>query len=280
MVSLGVNESPGKRQSMPVINAAYHLTQFWDGRALSLEAQAERPVPDPGEMAHSLTGVVRRLSADPHYVDLFASAWGPGPITYEMVAKSIASYERTLLSGNSPFDRYQYGGDKKAMSPAAIRGLKLFTMNTLDSPNCVSCHLIGPKWATFTEPRFHNTGVAWDARVRQFADIGRFALSGEAKDRGAFKVPTLRNIALTAPYMHDGSMKTLEETVDFYFDGGRANPHLSGVVPHGGIHDIPHEQQKQAKADLVAFMKALTGDTPPGVKPLPPLGRPQRAGVN
>lgn len=260
--SKGVNGSLGGRHSMVVLNAVYHPTQFWDGRVITLEQQASRPVLDPLEMAHSLEGVERKVSADPAYAAMFAKAWGPGRITYDMIAKSIASYERTLLSGNSPFDRYYYGGDKKAMNESAIRGLDLFMQNNLDAPNCVSCHQIGETSATFTETRFHNTGVAWDTKQGRMVDAGRYNVTQDKKDMGAFKVPTLRNIELTAPYMHDGSMKTLEEVVDFYFDGGRKNPWLSGVMPHHGVPTIPKEQQAQAKKDLVEFMKALTGDIP------------------
>ncbi len=260
--SSGFKGQVGGRQSMTLLNAAYHFTQFWDGRALSLEQQAEFPVHDPKEMAHSLVGVERRLAASPEYVRLFAQAWGAGPITYEMVAKSIASFERTLVSGNSAFDRYYYGGDKTAMSASAIRGLELFKDFTLDGPNCISCHRIEDKHATFTEPRFHNTGVSVDPATGEMRDLGRFDVTSDKKDQGGFKVVTLRNVALTAPYMHDGSMKTLEEVVDFYFKGGRKNPYLSGVVPHAGVPNIPAGQRDQARADLVAFMKALTGDMP------------------
>ena len=260
--SAGVDRQLGGRHSMSLLNAAYHVTQFWDGRALSLEQQAEFPVRDPKEMAHSLVGVERRAAANPEYVRLFAQAFGPGPITYDMVAKSLASYERTLLSGNSAFDRYYYGGDKTAMSASAIRGLELFKDFTLDGPNCISCHRIEDKFATFTEPRFHNTGVSVDPATSEMRDLGRFEVTGDKKDQGAFKVLTLRNVALTAPYMHDGSMKTLEEVVDFYFEGGRKNPYLSGVVPHHGVPNIPVAKRGEARADLVAFMKALTGDMP------------------
>jgi cytochrome c peroxidase len=260
--STGVDKQVGNRNAMVVLNAVFNFSQFWDGRALTLEQQAEGPVQNPIEMAHSLVGVERRLAAIPVYGEMFAKAFGPGRITYEMAEKSIATYERALVSGNSRFDKYYYGDDKKALSAAEIRGLELFLDLTLDGPNCVSCHRIEPKYATFTEVRFHNTGVAFDPKTGNFSDLGREAVTGQQKDRGAFKVPTLRNIALTAPYMHDGSMKTLEETVDFYFNGGRPNPYLSGVVPHAGLHNIPHERQPRAKADLVAFMKALTGDIP------------------
>jgi cytochrome c peroxidase len=265
--SEGYRGARGTRNAMSVLNAAYHFTQFWDGRAASLEEQAEGPVQNPIEMAHTLVGVERKLSTDNRYAAMFERAWGPGSITYEMVAKSLASYERTLLSGNSPFDRYMYGGDKSAISESAVRGLALFQDILLDAPNCVSCHRIESTHATFTEVRFHNTGVAWNLADGAFTDFGRAKLTGAGKDNGAFKVPTLRNIAVTAPYMHNGSMKTLEEVVDFYFDGGRANPHLSGVMPHHGMPAIPKEKQPQAKKDLVEFMKTLTGEIPPGAVP-------------
>ena len=266
-VSDGFRGVKGTRNAMAVVNAVFNFSQFWDGRASTLEEQAEGPVQNSMEMGHTLAGVERKLAAIPKYVAMFAQAFGLGEITYEMVAKSIATYERTLVSGNSPFDRYQYGGDKTAMSESAIRGLALFQDILLDAPNCVSCHRIEPTYATFTEVRFHNTGVAWDPARDTFTDLGREPVSQQEKDRGAFKVPTLRNIALTAPYMHNGSMKTLEEVVDFYFDGGRPNLRLSGVMPHHGMPAIPKEKQAQAKKDLVEFMKALTGDVPPGATP-------------
>jgi cytochrome c peroxidase len=266
-VSSGVNKLVGNRQAPTVLNAAYNDFQFWDGRAQTLEEQAGGPVENPVEFAHSLAGVERKLMASPKYADLFAKAWGPGRITWEMAAKSIASYERTLVSGNSPFDRYYYGGDKTAMNESAIRGLKFYLNPSLKSANCVSCHRIDEKFSTFTEARFHNTGVAWDPNTLTITDFGRSAITGNAKQTGAFHTKTLRNIALTAPYMHDGSMKTLEEVVDFYFNGGRPNPALSNDMPAPGLPDIPKDQQDQAKKDIVEFLKALTGDTPPGAGP-------------
>jgi cytochrome c peroxidase len=274
--SPGVGEQVGNRQAMPVLNAAYHLTQFWDGRARTLEEQAEGPIQNPIEMASSLIAVERKLSANPQYVELFAKAFGPGRITYQMVTKSIASYERTLLSGNSPFDRYYYGKDKTAMSPAAIRGMEFFMDRTLVGPNCVSCHRIEDNYAIFTEPRFHNTGVAWDETKGVFQDLGRVSVTGATKDSGAFKVTTLRNIALTAPYMHDGSMKTLEEIVDFYLEGGRHNVYLSGVMPHPPVTFVTKDKLPQAKADIVEFLKALTGEMPKDA--VPPDYKP-RSGV-
>jgi cytochrome c peroxidase len=261
-VSLGVGNLPGTRNAPTVINAAYNPFQFWDGRVFTLEEQAEGPVSNPVEFAHSLAGVERRLNADPVYVELFAKAWGPGRITYDMVAKSIASYERTLVSGNSPFDRYMYGGDKTAMNESAIRGLRLFLNPSLKAANCISCHRIDEKHATFMEARFHNTGVAWDPIRRVLTDLGRVAVSGNTRLTGAFKTMTLRNIALTAPYMHNGSIKTLEDCVRFYFEGGRVNSFLSNDMPAPGVPDIPKDQQEQAIKDIAEFMRALTGDMP------------------
>ncbi len=266
-VSEGVNGQKGTRNAPTVLNAAYNEILFWDGRAPTLEAQAGGPVDNPVELAHSLIGVERKLAAQPEYVELFEKAWGPGRITYEMVAKSLASYQRTLVSGNSPFDRYYYGGDKTAISESAIRGLKYYLNPSLKAANCVSCHRIDVKFSTFTEPRFHNTGVSFNAQTGQLGDLGRWLIRPGPKMAGAFRTMTLRNIALTAPYMHDGSMKTLEETIDFYFDGGRPNGNISVDMPDPGLPDIPKAEQEQAKKDLVEFMKTLNGDIPPDAVP-------------
>ncbi len=266
-VSAGFLKLKGNRNAPTVLNAAYNPTQFWDGRALSLEQQTEGVVNNPIEFAHSLIGVERRLAASPAYVKLFEKAWGPGPITYEMTAKSIASYERTLVSGNSKFDRYYYGGDKSAMPESAIRGLKFYLNPSLKAANCVSCHRIDEEHSTFGEERFHNTGVAFDPKSLKILDMGRWAVTKDPTLVGAFRTMTLRNIALTAPYMHDGSMKTLEEVIDFYFDGGRPNQYISHDMPAAGLPEIPKAEQAQAKKDLVEFLKCLTGDMPPGMSP-------------
>ena len=155
--SEGVGGKLGGRQAPPVMNAAYFTTQFWDGRAASLEEQAGGPVENPIEMAFTHEGVVERMSEDPVYVELFREAWGDRPIAFEMVGKSIASFERTVLVGNSPFDRYLFGGDEEAMSPEAIRGLEIF--RDPEKGNCEICHVINEEegYALFTiwvsEPR-------------------------------------------------------------------------------------------------------------------------------
>ncbi|HWB97829.1 MAG TPA: cytochrome c peroxidase, partial [Bryobacteraceae bacterium] len=221
-VSTGVHGKTGSRNAPTVFNSAYFTVQFWDGRAPSLEKQAEGPVENPVEMAHTMPDVVKKLSADPTYVAAFEKAFGPGPVTYEKVEKCIASFERTVISGNSPFDKYYFGGDKKAMSPAAIRGLEVFRKE--NKGNCVVCHTIDQKFALFTDNKYHNLGVGINGKG-ELTDEGRFAISKMEADHGAFKTPSLRNIAQTAPYMHDGSLKTLEDVVEFYIGGGTSSPY-------------------------------------------------------
>lgn len=242
--SSGVGGKLGGRNAPTVLNAAYNPQQFWDGRAPSLEAQAEGPIANPVEMSLLHPEAVKRLNASAEYKPLFEKAFGPGEVTMEKVRMSIASYERTLISGNSPFDRYQFGGDKKALSPAAVRGLELFK-NT-ERTNCTKCHTIDEKSALFADGKYHNLGVGLNSE-------------GELKDKGRqngeFRTPTLRNIALTAPYMHDGSQKTLRAVVDFYVGGGSSNPFLDKEIKQ--LHLNNNERQ-----DLVAFLEALTGDIP------------------
>ena len=258
--SEGVGGKFGGRQAPPVMNAAYFTTQFWDGRAASLEEQAGGPVENPIEMAFTHEGVVERLSEDPVYTALFKEAWGEGPIAFEMVAKSIASFERTVLVGNSPFDRYMFGGDKEAMSEDAIRGLDVFT--DPEKGNCEVCHEINEEegYALFTDNKFHNLGVGAELDG-SLADIGRFEVSQVETDKGTFKTPHLRNIADSAPYMHDGHLKTLKEVVDFYVGAGNSNDFRDEE-----IHELDH-LSAQERADLIAFMEALSGEYPEDVGP-------------
>ncbi|MEP7366109.1 MAG: cytochrome c peroxidase [Acidobacteriota bacterium] len=254
-VSDGVKGGKGTRNAPVVMNAAYSTLQFWDGRAPSLEKQAEGPVANPIEMGMTHEGVVERLIGDTVYKAEFDKAFGPGPVTYEKVAKAIASFERTVISGNSPFDRYQYGGDKKAMSAGAIRGLEVFKNPA--KGNCAKCHTIEEKYALFSDNKFHNLGVGMNAKG-ELSDLGRYAETKVDADRGAFKTPTLRNVALSAPYMHDGSHKTLKEVVDFYIGGGNSNEYLDKDIKALKL-------SKQERDDLITFMEALTGVIPPGI---------------
>jgi cytochrome c peroxidase len=256
-VSNGFQQKTGTRNSPTVFNSAYFETQFWDGRAPSLEKQAEGPVQNPVEMAHTLNGVEDRLNADPSYRDQFAKVFGPGRITYDMVSKAIASFERTVISANSPFDRWKYGHDEKAVSASAKRGFLVFTSPT--KGNCAVCHLVGNDYALFTDNKFHNIGVG--ANMDRVKDEGRFAITKDQTHRGAFKTPSLRNIALTAPYMHDGSLKTLKDVIDYYIGGGNSNAQLDK-----NIHVLDF-LSGQERADLLAFLRSLTGSVPPNVGP-------------
>jgi len=282
-VSRGHNGLLGTRNAPTVINSAYMQTLFWDGREPDLEGQSKQPPVNPVEGGlpdhEALLQIIR---ADPSYVEAFKEVYGieAEQITIDQYADAIASFERTLIAGDSPFDRYQYGGDKSAMSEAAIRGLEVFR----GQGRCVSCHVIEQTQALFTDNRFHNIGVGFkniQGREEEIAgkfikaknagadvdktvlsdpdasELGRFAVSEDINTVGAFKTATLRNIELTAPYMHDGSQKTLEDMVNFYNNGGRVNaddpfsPFLSG-----GIR--PLNLSEQQKSDLVEFLKALT----------------------
>jgi cytochrome c peroxidase len=257
-VSEGVQKRAGTRNSPTVLNAAYYTTQFWDGRAASLEAQAEGPMHNPVEMAHTLRGVEKRISADSSYLADFQKAFGPGPITIQRVVNALGAFERTVLSGNSPFDRWYYGHDEKAVSESVKRGFQVF--KDAKKGNCESCHTVNEHYALFTDNKFHNIGVG--ATEEKVTDTGRFIVTNSASDTAAFKTPSLRNVAQTAPYFHDGSRKTLKEVMDFYIGGGNSNPHLDKEV-----HALDF-LTAQERADLLAFMESLTGDMPKNVGPL------------
>jgi cytochrome c peroxidase len=251
-VSTGVAGKQGARSAPTVLNAAYNPVQFWDGRAASLEDQAGGPMANPVEMNMPHDLVVKKLQTDPDYPKLFEKAFGPGPVSIEKVQMSIASFERTVIAGNSPFDRYQFGGDKTALKPAAIRGLAIF--KDPSKGNCVKCHTIDETYALFSDGKFHNLGVGMNAEG-ELSDLGRFTQTKNEADKGAFRTPTLRNIAQTAPYMHDGSAKTLRRVVDFYVGGGNSNPQLDKEIKK-------LELSGQERDDLVAFLESLTGEIP------------------
>ncbi len=261
-VSTGVNGKKGTRNSPTVLNSAYYEVQFWDGRAPSLEKQAEGPVQNPVEMANTLDKVVEKLSADASYREQFAKAWGPEPITYERVEKSIASFERSVVAGNSPFDRWKYGHDEKAVSESVKRGFAVFTSEK--KGNCASCHTVGAKYALFTDNQFHNIGVGVD--MGKINDDGLFAVTHKEEDRGKFKTPSLRNIAKSGPYFHDGSLKNLKEVIDFYIGAGNSNPNLDKKIH---VLDFLSGQER---ADLEAFLNSLNCEIPPDLGP-PQTGR-------
>ncbi|MFN0085053.1 MAG: cytochrome-c peroxidase [Blastocatellia bacterium] len=256
-VAKGVAGQLGPRNTPTVLNAAYSAAQFWDGRAASLEKQAGDPIANPKEMNLPHEVCLSRLEADEGYREDFARVFGPGPVTMEKVGKAIASFERTLLSGNSPFDRYRYGGEKTAMSAAAIRGLGIFTDR--GRGNCAACHIVGGTFALFTDGRFHNLGAGMDSNG-ELKDLGRFEQTRAEADRGAFRTPSLRNVARTAPYMHDGSLKTLKDVIDFYIGGGSSNPQLDPEIR-------PLALSARDRDDLLAFLESLTGEAPANAGP-------------
>ena len=255
--SIGASGKFGTRNAPTVLNAAYFTTQFWDGRVPSLEEQALGPMANPVEMnqAHDIS--VEKINAGASYRQQFQEAFGPGRATIAKITMALASFERTLLSGDSPFDRYEYGGDKYAMSPAAIRGLAVF--RDKNKGNCTACHTIGEKYALFSDNKFHNLGVGLDAEGN-IVDNGRYVVTKVTGDEGSFRTPTLRDVALTAPYMHDGSEKTLKDVIDFYVGGGSSNPYLDKEIK-------PLNLTSQERADLVAFLESLTGNMPPNSGP-------------
>ncbi|MBW3541149.1 MAG: c-type cytochrome [Planctomycetes bacterium] len=244
-VATGVGGKKGGRSAPTIINSAYSRFQFWDGRAASLEEQALGPIANPIEMAMNLDEVVERIKGVEGYRKQFEECFGEEGVTEENIARAIAAYERTILSGDAPFDRFK-AGDKEALSEAAQRGMKIF----FGKGQCSSCHT-GPN---FTDNSFHNVGVGMD---RDEPDFGRETISSLGGDRGSFKTPTLREIARTAPYMHDGSLKTLEDVVEHYVKGGVENPFLDEAI-------FPLNLTDQEKQDLVTFLKeGLSSDSYP-----------------
>lgn len=246
-VSTGIKGQKGGRSAPTVINRAYSTLQFWDGRARSLEEQAKGPIANPIEMTDKKTEkaahdtVVARLKQIPGYVERFSDVFGTEDFTIDHVAKAIATFERTVLSGNAPYDRYK-AGDEDALTEAQIRGMNVF----FKKAKCDSCHI----GFNFSDGSYENVGIGMD---KPEPDLGRYAITGDEEDKGAFKTPTLREIEHTAPYMHDGRFKTLEEVVEHYNKGGIKNPWLDQRIKPLNLSD-------QEKADLVAFLKALSGE--------------------
>jgi len=247
----GVRGQVGGRNAPTIINAAYSELQFWDGRARLLEGQALGPIQNPIEMDHKLEDCVAKLNKISGYREQFRKVFGTD-VTAENLAKAIAAFERTVLSGNAPYDRFK-AGDTKALSEAAQRGMKVF----FGKGHCSACHS-GPNFSDFA---FHNIGVGMD---KPNPDLGRYEVTKKLGDRGAFKTPTLREIARTGPYMHDGSLATLEEVVEYYNKGGVPNPQLDEEI-------FPLNLTADEKADLVTFLKeGLSSPDYPDIAP-PPL---------
>jgi cytochrome c peroxidase len=257
-VATGIRNQTGSRSAPSIVNSAFYESLFWDGRASSLEQQVEGPVTNPLEMANTREAAAQRLQDDASYREDFKAAWGSDQITFEMIEKSIASFERTVLSGNSPFDRFYYGGEKDALSESARRGFKVFT--DPQRGDCSACHAIGKKFALFTDQKFHNIGIGANTDGT-LADSGRYAQTKNDTDMGSFRTPSLRNTVATAPYMHDGSVPTLKDVIDHYIGGGNSNPHLDKQIR---VLDFLSGQER---GDLLEFVKSLTGVMPENVGP-------------
>ena len=240
-VSTGIRGQKGGVSAPSVLNSAYYELQFWDGRAKSLEEQAKGPIQNPIEMGFTHAEAVARLKTIKGYAPLFKAAFGDAEIDIERVAKAIATFERTVLTGNSKYDKW-LAGDKTAMSASEIRGHALFN----GKANCAICH----DGFNFSNSDFHNIGVGMQAKE---PNLGRYGQTKEDKHKGAFKTPTLRNLRDTAPYMHDGSEHTLAQVVDYYDKGGASNPWLDGRMK-------PLKLTAAEKKDLIAFLDALNGD--------------------
>lgn len=284
-VSAGHHELTGTRNAPTVINAAFSKAQFWDGREPDLEGQSKQPFVNPVEAGlpnhQPILDIVRE---DPDYKAAFAEVFKVNgrQLTMDHVSKAIASFERSIIAGNSAFDRYYFKDDKTALTEQQQRGFQLF----LGQGRCISCHTIEQDHALFSDSRFHNIGIGinavqqdlprltqafFEAKIRggdvdkmvltdkKSSELGRFAVNDSFNDIGAFKTPTLRNIALTAPYMHDGSLKTLKDVVNHYNNGGvtpagaPVNAFLSGGIRPLNLTDVQIDE-------LVAFMDALTSN--------------------
>ena len=253
---VGIEGRLGKRNTPTILNRAYGVYQFLDGRAASLEDQALQPLASPQEMGNTLENVVATLAGIEGYGSHFEAAFGSPEVTARRISLAIAAFERTLLTGESPFDVFEYGGPEGALSPSGQRGLALFR----GKAGCTVCHTP----PTYTDEDFHNIGAGWDradltiySRTKNPNDIegvdpGRFALTAEPVDFGAIKTPTLRDVARTAPYTHDGDTKTLEDVVEFYNKGGIKNPFLDPNIEPLNLTDAE-------KRDLVTFLKSLSG---------------------
>jgi len=268
-----------RRNAPSLLNVVYQKTLFHDGHETDLAQQAWLPMIASDEMANlSMGQVLGRIRALPDYNGEFEKAFdGHGP-SMQTVGDAIAAYEKTLLSGNSRFDRWRFGDEKDALTPQEQRGYELF----VGKAGCVSCHAIEESTALFTDHKFHDTGIGYHATIApddktydvQLApgtfikmhadqlrsvseplknDLGRFEVTLNPHERWAYKTPSLRNVALTSPYMHDGSLPSLDAVLDYYDRGG---------IPHDGQADEIHPLGLSAaeKSDIIAFLKSLNGD--------------------
>jgi cytochrome c peroxidase len=250
-VSIGVLGRRGARNVPAVINRVYGASFSWDGRAPTLEQQVLAPIEHRDELGMSVDEVIDRLKRDRRYADAFRAVFDRS-VSRDDLARALASYVRSILAGDAPIDRYLARGHE-ALDATALAGLRLFR----GKANCTACHA-GP---TFTDERFHNTGVAWrqSGDGGAFQDEGRASVTGRPADRGAFKTPTLREVGRTAPYMHNGSFTGLEDVIEFYDRGGRPNPQLDPELR-------PLRLTGVEKMALAAFLRSLSGTVVEGAR--------------
>lgn len=239
-VSLGIDNRAGTRNAPTLANVAYQKKLLREGGVPTLEMQILVPIQEHNEFDFNILLVAERLQKMPEYVALAEKAYGRIPDAF-VITRSIAAFERTLLSGDSPYDHYAFQGKNNALSMIEKRGLDLFQSERL---NCSKCH----NGFLFTNQDFTNNGL-----YEIYPDSGRIRLTGLESDRGVFKVPSLRNIALTAPYMHDGSLSTLEAVIDHYQTGGKSHPNKSPLLK-------PFTLTGQERAELIAFLQSLTDE--------------------
>ena len=275
--AVGIEGRSVRRNAPTVLNVGYLERLFHDGREFSLENQVWAPLLAHNEMGMPSPGLIlQRLSMLPGYTKQFESAFGDARITMSRIGSALASYQRTLIAANSPFDRWHYGGEAGVLNEDAERGFSLFS----GKAGCSGCHLVGPQQATFTDDEMHNTGVGYARSMgiepetvkvqlapgvfvevepevyrasaeKPIPDLGYYEITQDPADRWKYRTPTLRNLTLTSPYMHDGSMRTLEEVVAFYNQGGHPNETQDPMVRPLGLSD-------KEQADLVQFLGSLT----------------------
>lgn len=238
--SLGVHDSLSIRNSMPLFNLAYSRSFFWDGGVPTLELQVLAPIENHLEMNLSLQEAEKRIKQNPEYISLFHKAYNREPDLYGLV-RAIAAFERTLISGNSRYDQYMFQNKTQALNASELRGKDIFFG---EKAECFHCHT----GFNFTDQTFQNNGL-----YAEYPDAGRARITSRNSDIGRFKVPSLRNIEVTGPYMHDGSLNTLEEVLAHYQSGGKNHPNQSPLIR-------PFTLTAQEEADLIAFLKSLTDE--------------------
>lgn len=248
--SVGVDDQIGDRTSMPLFNLAWVQGLMWDRRHFSMEEQIEDPITNPIEMDETWENVITKLSRHPDYPQYFRRAFRNGQISPENTSEAIAQFERIMVSGNSKFDKFQRNEPGSQLTQQEMRGFQLFVSEAGD---CFHCH----QQPIFTDGMFHNNGLDEVSSISEFKDRGVGAITRNPQDFGKFKTPSLRNVAVSAPYMHDGRFATLEEVIDHYDSGGKRSPTVSPLMKYSEDGLQLSQEDKDA---LVAFLKTLTDE--------------------